>query len=79
VDGHTGVALSNLARKGGIAASILLIALGLGAIVAGFAKRDTLAKEQIVGKPTGDEAAAAKVANPARGMEPRTATVQRHG
>jgi hypothetical protein len=47
--------MTNLARKGGIAASILLIALGIGAVVTGLAGRDTvrtdLAKEQIVGTP----------------------------
>src|SRR5215217_6499147 len=48
-------AMSNLARKGGIAASIILIALGIGAMVMGIAGRDTvrsdLAREQIVGTP----------------------------
>ena len=42
-------------RRGGIAASIVLIALGVGAMVIGFAGRDTvrsdLAREQIVGTP----------------------------
>ncbi len=42
-------------RRGGIAASIVLIALGVGAIVIGVAGRDTvrsdLAREQIVGTP----------------------------
>ena len=42
-------------RKGGIAASIVLIALGIGAVVIGIAGRDTvrsdLAREQIVGTP----------------------------
>jgi hypothetical protein len=48
-------AMTNLARKGGIAASIILIALGVGAMVIGVAGRDTvrddLAREQIVGTP----------------------------
>jgi len=62
--------MTNLARKGGIAASIILIALGIGAMAIGVAGRDTvrsdLAREQIVGTPdsaipgqkvdTGDEA-----------------------
>ena len=47
--------MSNIARNGGIVASILLIALGIGAIVVGFVGRDTvrsdLAREQIVGTP----------------------------
>ena len=47
--------MTNLARKGGIAASIILIALGIGAMVIGVAGRDTvrsdLAREQIVGTP----------------------------
>jgi len=48
-------AMTSLARKGGIAASIFLIVLGLGAIVVGAVGRDTvrsdLAREQIVGTP----------------------------
>ena len=47
--------MTSLARKGGIAASIFLIVLGLGAIVVGAVGRDTvrsdLAREQIVGTP----------------------------
>jgi hypothetical protein len=47
--------MTSLARKGGIAASILLIAVGIGAIVMGIAGRETvrddLAREQIVGTP----------------------------
>jgi len=47
--------MSNIARNGGIVASIVLIALGIGAIVVGFVGRDTvrsdLAREQIVGTP----------------------------
>jgi hypothetical protein len=47
--------MTNLARKGGIAASVILIALGIGAMVVGVAGRDTvrsdLAREQIVGTP----------------------------
>jgi hypothetical protein len=47
--------MSNLARKGGIAASIVLIILGVGAMVAGVAGREKvqndLAREQIVGTP----------------------------
>jgi len=42
-------------RRGGIAASILLIAFGIGAVIAGYSGRETvrndLAKEQIVGTP----------------------------
>jgi hypothetical protein len=48
-------AMTSLARKGGIAASILLIAMGIGAMVMGVTGRDTirsdLAREQIVGTP----------------------------
>jgi len=44
-----------LARKGGVAASIILIILGVGAMVAGVAGREKvqsdLAREQIVGTP----------------------------
>jgi hypothetical protein len=44
-----------MARKGGVVASIILIILGVGAMVAGVAGRDTvrseLAREQIVGTP----------------------------
>ena len=47
--------MNGLARKGGIAASILLIAFGIGAVVIGAVGRDTvrtdLAREQIVGTP----------------------------
>jgi hypothetical protein len=47
--------MTNLARKGGIAASIILIILGVGAMVAGVAGREKvqsdLAREQIVGTP----------------------------
>jgi len=47
--------MNNLARKGGIAASIVLIILGVGAMVAGVAGREKvhsdLAREQIVGTP----------------------------
>jgi hypothetical protein len=47
--------MTGLARRGGIAASIVLIAFGIGAVVVGFAGRDTvrtdLAREQIVGTP----------------------------
>jgi hypothetical protein len=49
------LAMTGLARRGGIAASIVLIALGIGAIAIGVAGRDTvrsdLAREQIVGTP----------------------------
>jgi len=48
-------AMTRLASRGGIAASIILIALGIGAAVIGVAGRDTvrsdLAREQIVGTP----------------------------
>jgi hypothetical protein len=47
--------MTSLARNGGIAASILLIAIGIGAMVMGVAGRETvrddLAREQIVGTP----------------------------
>lgn len=47
--------MTGLARKGGIVASILLVAFGIGAIVIGAVGRDTvrsdLAREQIVGTP----------------------------
>jgi hypothetical protein len=47
--------MSGLARKGGIAASIVLIAFGIAAVAVGFVGRDTvrseLAREQIVGTP----------------------------
>jgi hypothetical protein len=46
---------SKLFRYGGIAASIVLIAFGIGAVVTGFSGRDQvrsdLAREQIVGTP----------------------------
>ena len=47
--------MTGLARKGGIVASIILILLGVGAMVAGVAGREKvqtdLAREQIVGTP----------------------------
>jgi hypothetical protein len=47
--------MSGLARKGGIAASIVLIAFGIAAVAVGVGVRDTvrseLAREQIVGTP----------------------------
>jgi len=47
--------MSNLARKGGVAASIILIAMSVGLIAVGINGRDTvrtdLAREQIVGTP----------------------------
>ena len=47
--------MTALARKGGIVASIILIVIGVGAVVAGVAGRDKvrsdLAREQIVGTP----------------------------
>src|SRR5919198_2409923 len=47
--------MSKLFRYGGIAASIILIAFGIGAVVVGFSGRDEvrsdLAREQIVGTP----------------------------
>jgi hypothetical protein len=50
-----GDTVTALARKGGIAASIILILLGVGAMVAGVAGREKvrsdLAREQIVGTP----------------------------
>jgi hypothetical protein len=72
--------MSNLARKGGIAASILLIALGLGAIVAGFAGRDTvrteLAREQIVGTP--DSSIAGQKVDTGAEAKEFAATIRRH-
>jgi hypothetical protein len=48
-------AMTSLARKGGIAASIVLIMIGIGAVAIGMSGRDTvrsdLAREQIVGTP----------------------------
>ena len=50
-----GASMNDLARKGGIAASIFLILFGVAAVAVGFAARDTvrsdLAREQIVGTP----------------------------
>ena len=47
--------MTSLARKGGIAASIVLVALGIAAMAIGVVGRDTvrddLAREQIVGTP----------------------------
>ena len=47
--------MSGMARKGGIAASIVLIAFGIAAVAIGIAGRDTvrseLAREQIIGTP----------------------------
>jgi hypothetical protein len=47
--------MSRFARRGGIAASVILIGLSIGLIAVGFAGRDTvrddLAREQIVGTP----------------------------
>jgi hypothetical protein len=47
--------MSGMARKGGIAASIVLIVFGIAAVAIGVAGRDTvrseLAREQIVGTP----------------------------
>jgi hypothetical protein len=47
--------MTGLARKGGIVASVILIAFGIAAVVIGVAGRDTvrndLAREQIVGTP----------------------------
>ena len=47
--------MKKLYEYGGIAASVILIAFGIGAVVAGFAGRDTvrteLAREHIVGTP----------------------------
>lgn len=47
--------MSKLIRYGGIAASVMLIAVGVGSMYAGFAGRDQvrtqLAREQIVGTP----------------------------
>jgi hypothetical protein len=56
-------------RYGGVAASIVLIALGIGAIVVGFSGRstvgDNLAKEAIVGTPDMTPAAIAREAKDA--------------
>ncbi len=48
-------AMTSTFRRGGIAASIVLIAFGIGAVIVGYSGRDTvrsdLAQEQIVGTP----------------------------
>ncbi|HEX4805520.1 MAG TPA: hypothetical protein VFU94_06435 [Conexibacter sp.] len=61
--------MRNIFRYGGVAASILLIALGIGAVVAGFNGRstvnDNLKQEQVVGTPDMTPAAIAREASAA--------------
>lgn len=61
--------MRSIFRYGGVAASIVLIALGIGAIVAGFSGRatvnDNLKQEQVVGTPDMTPAAIAREAQAA--------------
>ena len=72
--------MNGLARKGGIAASILLVAFGIGAIVIGAVGRDTvrsdLAREQIVGTP--DSAIPGQKVDSGGEAKEFAATVRRH-
>ena len=72
--------MTGLARKGGIAASIILIALSVGLIGVGIAGRDTvrsdLAREQIVGTPD-SKIAGQRVDTGAEAKE-FAATIRRH-
>jgi hypothetical protein len=72
--------MTSFARKGGIAASIVLIALGIGAVVIGVAGRDTvrsdLAREQIVGTP--DSAIAGQKVDTGSEAKEFAATIRRH-
>ena len=67
-------------RKGGIVASILLIALGIGALVIGISGRETvhsdLAREQIVGTP--DSAIAGQTVDTGAEAKEFAATVRKH-
>lgn len=72
--------MNHLARKGGIAASIILIALGLGALIVGGVGRDTvrseLAREQIVGTP--DSTVAGQKIDTGAEAKEFAATIRRH-
>ena len=73
--------MKKLSELGGIVASVILIAFGIGAVVAGFAGRDQvrdeLAREQIVGTPDMKGIAGEKIDN---GGEARdfAAGIRRH-
>jgi len=72
--------MTSLARKGGIAASIMLVALGIGAMVIGVVGRDTvrsdLAREQIVGTP--DSAIAGQKVDTGDEAKEFAATIRKH-
>ena len=72
--------MTNLARKGGIAASVVLIVLGLGAVIVGISGRDTvrseLAREQIVGTP--DSTIAGQKVDTGSEAKEFAATIRRH-
>ena len=72
--------MSNLARLGGIAASIILIALGIGATIVGISGRDTvrteLAREQIVGTP--DSTVAGQKIDTGSEAKEFAATIRKH-
>ena len=72
--------MTSLARNGGIAASIVLIALGIGAMVIGVVGRDTvrsdLAREQIVGTP--DSAIAGQKVDTGDEAKEFAATIRKH-
>jgi hypothetical protein len=72
--------MTGLARKGGIAASVILIILSVGLIGVGIAGRDTvrddLGREQIVGTP--DSAIAGQKVDTGSEAREFAATVRRH-
>ncbi|MET0687302.1 MAG: hypothetical protein ABW060_18415 [Solirubrobacteraceae bacterium] len=72
--------MSNLPRLGGIAASIILIALGIGATIVGITGRDTvrteLAREQIVGTP--DSTVAGQKIDTGSEAKEFAATIRKH-
>jgi hypothetical protein len=72
--------MTNTFRKGGIVASILLIALGIGALVIGISGRETvhsdLAREQIVGTP--DSAIPGQKVDTGAEAKEFAATVRKH-
>ena len=72
--------MTNTFRKGGIVASILLIALGIGALIIGVSGRETvhsdLAREQIVGTP--DSAIAGQKVDTGAEAKEFAATVRKH-
>ena len=72
--------MTSLARRGGIAASIVLIVLGVGAVVAGAVGRDAvrsdLAREQIVGTP--DSAIAGQKVDTGGEAKEFAATIRKH-